>query len=444
MEVANTDCATATTPVSTGPTAGQGMRPSSFDGPIEINVSVLEASKLRPLAGADVTVALIDRRTNATVNPRVGSGLTDAAGKFSVGDRPPSPNNLYSYKIFVRPGPGQDFDERSADLQARSATATAATNGMTDRAYVTLVACPGGMDPLVCEVGQLQVAPVTWKHPSLVSNWTQYKWWVPNTKVLPEEWPEIITNYEQMIRVWNEVPWPRTAMLKDLFARCTGNIPLFKDFKIGDQNLYLNKYSGFWPKTDEEIRRIIATTALQSIPDIYACMQTRVQKKIRDEEKKMKTWRIIGMAAGMLFTGNLVGGLIFSLASQLKQFDDALDFSKFMMGYQAFVEECRTAEKEDFTCTYLAPFILWCMEVLFMGDFFDQIAIEQGLAGARPGLTQEEVVEPMVEQLEASGVEVPKAVYTPGGVAPRANVLPVAAGVGVVGVLALIAAGVFK
>jgi hypothetical protein len=417
------------------------------EGPIEINVKVLEPTRHKPFPGAKVTIALWDRRTNATVNANVGTGTTDANGKVSFQDRPPSPNSMYNYKVTVSPGPGQDFKDVSSNVQARSATAAAAATGGLDRAFVTFSVCPAGTDALVCEVAHMQVmSPFldTPKHPRIGANWGMYKWWLPNMEVLPEEWPELVTNYEHMIGIWNSVPWPRTGELKDLFARCAENIPLFKDYKLVTQSLYLNRYSQFWPKTDEELRRLIATIALQGIPGIYTCMQDRIAKKIKDNARKMKKWQLIGMVAGMLLTGNLVASVIFNLATQLSQFKTALDFSKFMMGYAEFVEECGKAEAEDFTCTYLAPFVLWCMETLFMGKFYDQIAIEQGLPGAREGLTQEEVVKPIVEHLENNGITVPPAAYTPGGVAPKTTALEVAGGVGVIGVLALIAAGVFK
>lgn len=417
-----------------------------FEGPIEINVKVLEPTRHRPLPGANVSVSLMDRRTGSITNPNVASGTTDSNGKVVFEDQPPSPNNMYTYKIKVSPGPGQDFPYVVGELPARSAMAAAAGTRGLDRAYITLSVCPAGVDDLVCEAAKFQVnlflvqgGP---KNSRLGANWGTYGSWMQNMEVLPEEWPEVVTNFEQMTRVWNEVPWP-TLQLKDLFVRCARGMPLYEGMRYVDQNLYLNRTSNFWPKTDEELRRLIATVSLQSIPSVYACMQHKINKKIQNEERKMKKWRIIGMAAGMLFTGNILAGVIFSAASELHQFKSAMDFSKFMMGYSEFVEECAKAEEEDFTCSYLAPFVLWCMEVLLMGKFFDYVAADAGLPGAREGLTQEEVIEPMVEIMKDNGVDVPKAVYTPGGVAPP-SMLPVAAGAGVVGILALVAAGIFK
>jgi hypothetical protein len=283
----------------------------------------------------------------------------------------------------------------------------------------------------------------SFKHPALKKNWSIYGSWIGDSQIKPEEWPELIKNFEQMWGIWAAVPWPR-AQLKDLFERCAKGVKLHQDMTVFSPRLYVNRFSNFWPKTDEEIRRVIATVSLQNIPGIYLCMQHKIEKKIQNEERKMKKWSIIGQAAGMLFTGNIVASAIFNAASQLTTFNNALDFSKFMMSYQEFVEECRTAEAEDFTCAYLAPFIIWCMEVLFMAQFFDYVAADAGLPGAEAGLTQNQVIEPMVEDLKEQGIEVPKAVYTPGGVAPAPNLLPVIGGVGFVGLLALIGSSLIK
>jgi hypothetical protein len=458
IEVANSECEAAAAP--TTPTTGSGQiqspwgqpaqpTTSPFEGPIEINVKVLEPTRHKPYPGAKVTVSLMDRRTGVIVDSNVGTGTTDSNGKVVFEDQPPSPNNMYTYKIKVSPGEGQDFEYVTGELPARSVTAIAAATRGLDRAFITLSVCPAGTDALVCEVARIQVnlfltttglGPM---NPRLGAHWDFYQPWLQNMEVLPEEWPELVTNVEQMVRIWNEVPWP-TLQLKDLFVRCARGMALHDGLRYVDQNLYLNRYSKFWPKTDEEIRRLIATVSLQSIPTIYACMQHKIKKAIRNQERTMKKWQIIGMAAGMMFTGNIIASVIFSAASQLQQFNSAMDFSKFMMGYAEFVEECAKAEAEDFTCSYLAPFILWCMEVLLMGKFFDYVAADAGLPGAREGLTQEEVIEPMVEIMKDNGIDVPKAVYTPGGVAPKTTALEVAGGVGVIGVLALIAAGVFK
>jgi hypothetical protein len=333
---------------------------------------------------------------------------------------------------------------------------------MTETIQADFVVCPYGVDKIVCDVAAAQFAlhPATtrfayadgasdaraaaagFEDPRLRAHADVYQTWIGNFDVLPKEWPEIVKKFEQMWGVWAQVPWPKQG-IKDLFVRCAKNIKLHGDMSVFDQRLYLPQ-SGFFPKTDEQIRRVIADRALNSLPEIYDCMQRLVTKKIESQKRDAKKWQVIGLAASMLFTGNLVGGLIFKLASEIRQFRDAMDFSKFMMGYQEFIESCRGAEAEDFTCQYFGPFILWAMEVLHMGEFFDNVALEAGLPGAQPGLTQEQVVKPMVEEVKQQGVDIPEAAYTPGGVAPKVDLLPVVGGVGFVGLLALIGSSLIK
>lgn len=471
VEVPMTDCGvgattstqpTGSTPITWGQQPGSQtgllQQSTSWDGPTDLVVQVLEPTEFRPLPGANVTVNLFDKRTNA-VTRNVASGVTDSSGRYRVTLQAPNPNMMYDYEVIVSAGPGQNFPDMKLRGPARTAAAASAGLSATETMDVTAVVCPSGVDSLICDVAQKQVsmgagvkrasgvwyipttAPID--HSRLKAHWDFYSSWWGNSAILPKEWPELVTNFEQMWGVWSQVPWPR-AQLKDLFERCMKRLDLYENYDIWTQEFFVNRYSHFWPKTDEELRRIIAYKALTGLPTIYSCMQERIQAKIRSEEKTMKKWQLIGMAAGMLFTGNIIGGVIFNLASQLSQFNNALDFSKFMMGYQEFVEECRTAEAEDFTCMYLAPFVIWAQEVLLMNEFFDQVAAEAGLPGAQPGLTQEQVIEPMVEELKDRGVDVPKAVYTPGGVAPPVDLLPVLGGVGFVGLLALVGSTLIK
>jgi hypothetical protein len=447
------------TGLQTGTQSGLLMHSTSWDGPTDLVVTVLEPTELRPLPGAKVSVNMLSHNTGAVVTPNVASGITDSAGRYRVTLQAPNPNVAYDYEVIIRPGEGQSFPDVKLKGPARTAIAGAAGLSAPETMDATAVVCPSGTDQLVCAIAQYQVlakqgpprpSSVTYQPtapvidaPQLKAHWDFYSSWWGNGQIKPKEWPELVKNFEQMWGVWSKVPWPR-LQLKDLFERCMKRMDLYETYDIWTQEFFVNRYSNFWPKTDEELRRIIAHKALTGLPDIYACMQERIQSKIRSEEKTMKKWQIIGMAASMLFTGNIVASVIFNAASQLSTFRNALDFSKFMMGYQEFVEQCQGAEAEDFTCAYLAPFVIWAQEVLFMGQFFDYVAADAGLPGAEAGLTQEQVIEPMVEHLEQQGVEVPPAVSTPGGVAPPPNILPVIGGVGFVGLLALVGSMVLK
>lgn len=471
VEVAASECAAPAPTSQTGSqyswnTVGtqQGTVPtqSGFEGPTNLVVKAYEPTERRLLPGAKVEVALMNAQSQI-VNPNVGSGITDANGQWSIVYQAPAPAQRHYFKIRLSPGPGQNFPSIEGIMPARTALAASAGNSMTETLEAQFVVCPSGVDYLICDVAGAQFAyhPSSYRFvftsggqdsrnaagsfedPRLKAHWDIYQNWIGDFEILPSEWPKIVTNFEQMWAVWAAVPWPR-AQLKDLFERCAKNVKLYKEWSVFNIRLYAPKFSDFFPKTDEEIRRIIATKSLQAIPDILACMQHRIEHKIKDEQRSIKKWQIIGMAAGMLFTGNIIASLIFKLATELKTFRDALDFSRFMMGYQEFVEDCRSAEEEDFMCAYLAPFVIWCMEVMFMGEFFDYVAADAGLPGAEPGLTQNQVIEPMVEELKDQGIDVPKEVYTPGGVAPAPDILPVVGGVGLVGLLAVIGATILK
>ena len=435
----------------------------AFEGPTNIFVNTFEPTERKPLPGVKVSISLLDSNWNV-VQANVASGVTDQNGQYSVQYQAPAPAQRYWFRARVSPGEGQNFTSFDGTFMARTAVAASAGNSQPESMRADFLICPAGSDPIVCDVAGVQMSQKTaynqwvfafgegndtrnaagsFDQARLKAHWDVYKWWVADLDILPKEWPEIIKNYEQMYGVWSKVPWPR-AQLKDLFERCAKNVKLYNDLTVFDVHLYLHRYTpDFFPKTDEEIRRLIAYKSLNNIPDIFACMEHLIERAIEKQKDSMKKWQVIGFAAGMLFFGNIVASVIFQMASQLKQFKDALDFSKFMMGYQEFVENCQGQENPDFTCQYLAPFILWCMETLFMNEFYDYVATEVGLPGAKPGLTQEQVVKPMVAQMKEQGVDVPAAAYTPGGVAPNNNLLTVGAGVGAVGAIALIIAGAF-
>lgn len=470
--VAASECA----PTTPAPTSGQqyswntvgtqapGTLPvnQAFEGPANLIVKAYEPTERRLLPGVKVDVSLLNNQ-NQVIIPNIGSGYTDASGQWSMIYQAPAPAQQHYFKVRVSPGPNQNFPAIDGILPARTAIAASAGNSMMDTLEADFIVCPSGVENLVCDVaaaqfalhpssnrwvfasggGDSRIAAGQFEDPKLRAHFDIYGNWIGDFDILPKEWPELVKNFEQMWSVWAAVPWPK-EMVKDLFVRCAKNIKLYKDWSVFDLRLYSPKYSDFFPKTDEEIRRIIAYKALNAIPSIYDCMQHLVQRKIEKEAKNAKKWNLIGMAAGMLFTGNIIGGLIFKLATELKTFNNALDFSKFMMGYQEFVEECRSAEEEDFTCKYLGPFVLWAMEVLHMNQFFDNEAAQAGLPGAQPGLTQEQVIKPMVTEMKAQGVDVPLAAYTPGGVAPKVDLLPVVGGVGFVGLLALIGSALIK
>lgn len=173
--------------------------------------------------------------------------------------------------------------------------------------------CPTGMDALVCEVTEKQLLYkqvydqqlLAWgtspqaqnhandqahaivsnfNHPALKAHWDTYSWWIGDMGILPQEWPDLIKYHNQIGKVWGEVPWPK-GELDDLFVRCASGVILHNGMSIRSPRLYVGRYSGFFPKTDEEIRKAIATRMLENIPTIYSCMEHKIKNKIRDMER---------------------------------------------------------------------------------------------------------------------------------------------------------------
>lgn len=133
---------------------------------------------------------------------------------------------------------------------------------------------------------------------------------------------------------------------------------------------------------------------------------------------------------------------------------NARRFIKDAAGVQDFIIECAVPE-EGVICEELAPFVLWSIEAMMLGAFFDKIMLEANLEesdtpgagtaeGAGSGVTQTEVIEPSAQILEQSGVSVPSNATRPGGatISPGTGILA-AAGVGGGALLALFLVGAF-
>lgn len=298
---------------------GSIQPPAGFEGPTNIFVNTIEPTELKPFPGANVRISLLDVNWNV-VQSNIASGVTDQNGQYSVQYQAPAPAQRYFFRATVSPGTGQDFPTIEGTFPARTAVAASAGTNQPESMKADFVVCPKGTDELVCDIAAVQLSKGTaynqfvfaagapdsrsaagsFNNERLKAHWDIFDRWAGNRDFLPKEWPEIVTKFEQMWGVWAKVPWPR-KMIKDLFERCAKNVKLYKDFTVYDQNFYSTRYSDFFPKTDEEIRRIIATKSLNNIPDIFICMENLIKKKIKSEEKSMQKWRIIGLAANMLF-----------------------------------------------------------------------------------------------------------------------------------------------
>ena len=478
IEVDATQCGAAAAPVTgtgnvtsgqtsnpwTAPSQQPSSDPDNYNGPIEITIGVVEPNRLEPYPGANVSISLVNKWTGATSS--IGSGVTDGAGKFTITDRPPSPNHTYTYKVRVSPGAGQDFPVINIrpDLASRSIEAMQSMTGKLDYGSRTVVVDLPGTPSLVYDVAERQLLYKEYFVPDTLATMKGFIWlireefiprdngfvrninvyapWLADANIKPEQWPALTQNWDQFIPVWEAVPWPRGARgIDNFFIDCMNQMPFYNGMTVYDPRFYL---SDFFPKTDDEIRRAIAKKSLEDMMAIFDCINRKVisagHKVTRRAERLRKQAAIIKQVLSIVGL-EIINAAITFLVEQ-ENLDSAEKFSKFMMGYKLFVEECR--EDPDVICEFMAPFILWAMETLLLADFFDNVAIQLGLPGAAPGVTQEKVVKPMVEEMKASGLDVPEAVYTPGGVAPKTNMFAVAGGVGVIGVIAAVLYGAFK
>jgi DNA-binding Lrp family transcriptional regulator len=436
--------------------------PDHYDGPIEITITVLEPKRLDPYPGANVSISLVDRIRD--VIDQVASGTTNAAGKFSVTTQAPTPNKNYSYRVKVSPGAGQDFPpiQIKPDLYARSIEATQSMTGKLDYGGRTVVVDLPGTDPLVYEVAEKQVLftdyfeqvdmaiikSFIWmirndygiRDNGFARNVNVYAPWLGDRSIKPEQWPTLTKNWDQFVKIWEAVPWPKGCNVENFYIECMNALPFHGDLSFVNPHLYI---SDFFPKTDDEIREAIARKGLENVTEAFNCIQRKVAHKAKAAANRAKRLSDWGKIIGFVLNGVPIVGSVFSAMLEMEQLDNAADFSKFMMGYKLFVEDCRASGSKDFICECMAPFMLWAMETLLLADFFDNAAMELGLPGAAPGVTQEEVVKPMVEGLKDMGVDVPPAAYTPGGVAPGPGTLAVASGAGVLGLIAAVVYGVY-
>lgn len=490
-ECAVTDTGTGTTgqntwtPGNTGagtnPISGGGLAVGMGAGNLDVKFSVFRADKAYAVTGVRVASKVVLTETGQVVST-MPDQVTGNNGFYLIHAASPAPKRSYTLKIVVSPEPGgMAFDPVHVSIPMLQNNDVLQSSELVTIGRGVVI-CPKGAIPLVCEVGRKQLlyksvlaqqmaawdvrsgiasgfvsdaahaaleeTPV--EDPMLAKYWIgEMSYIVADLRIPPSDFPELLENYDQMKRIWNEIPWPGDGTLKGLFQRCAAGVVLQDDQKVFQGGLYAKTRSSFFPKEDAQIRKVLATRFLENLINIYKCMEHKIERKAANLERQQKKWAIIGMVISLVVIG---GGDSLKVIAALAQagiamssFNTAMDFSRFMMGYNDFIEQCVSAGAKDFTCEYMAPFILWCMEAIFFADFLDYVAIEAGLPGARKGLTREEVIDPMVQSLKDSGVDVPIAAQTPGGVAPSTGkTLAAVAGIGGISAIALLLFGAFR
>lgn len=325
------------------PGGGLAMNSPAWQGPTHINLTVFEPQELKPFKGAKVTVDLFDFAHSTDpvnvpfVQRNVFTGETDADGKFYFAGQAPTPNRNYRWRLTVTPGAaGPGFPSTYVDVPARTAVAESAANSAPEEFKVATVVCPSGTDALVCAVAQAQVSFVQLtdqalaanhyedsgkdarilayavtqaanfvglNHPRLQAQFNTYKWWIGNLAVPPKAWPKMMDNYEQLLGVFNKIPFPRPGNT-DLFIRCARGIPLWKMMNVARQELYLSDY---FPRENRRIEADMAFSYVVSLNGIIECMIKKIEEKAREIQKHQMTMKMIGL--GITFMLAPIAGL---------------------------------------------------------------------------------------------------------------------------------------
>lgn len=462
------------------PIQGGGLAVGTGAGNLDVLFTVYRADKAKAVTGVRVASAVILTATGEVVTT-LPDQVGGENGAYKIHATSPAPKKAYTLKIVVTPEPGGiAFDKVTASIPMYQPNETEIGSSALMSIGRGIVICPKGASDLVCEVGRKQLMYLSilkqqaaaWQtsvdtgfighaahaqmqesgvsDPALAKYWyNEMSFIVADLRIPPEDFPQLLKNYDQMKRVWGEIPWPGDKKLQELFQRCAAGAHIYKDYRVFvDGALYAPSMSSFFPKEDSELRKLLAMMFLGSLSNIYDCMQDKIEDKIKDLKRQQKKWQVIGLVVTLMTMGGgdfmaIVGALVKG-GIAVNQFNSAAEFSRFMMGYNDFLSECSKAEKKDFTCEYMGPFILWCMQAVFYADFIDYVAIKAGLPGAREGLTQEEAVTPLVEAMQESGVRVPPAAQNPGGTAPSTGqALAMVAGIGGLSAAALLLFGGF-
>jgi hypothetical protein len=134
---------------------------------------------------------------------------------------------------------------------------------------------------------------------------------------------------------------------------------------------------------------------------------------------------------------------------------DARKFIKDAARVEDFIVDCAIAE-EGVICKDLTPFVLWCIEAMMLGAFFDHVMLQAGLdgadtpgagtpGGAASGVTQTSVIDPSAALIEQGGTAVPPNATRPGGATiSTGQSLAAVAGIGGGAALALLLTGAFN
>jgi|GEM_PF-6195324 len=319
-----------TTPTNTSPFVNQGggtlQTSSAWDGPTEITVIAKEPTELKPyIGGADVVIQMYNIRnfsptTGAPNLTEVARGKTDAQGKYVWNGQAPSPNTEYRYRVTMSVPGGS---AKTVDVFARLPAAAAAGNNMTSKSEIPFAACASNINSLVCAVAEAQLqlraatyTPVSWNyldagsrvnfgHPAIAAHFETFQWWLGDLEIQPKDWPELVKNYEQVWNIFVKIPFPKWPGIERLFQTCARAIPIGQGknnelYSAVSARLYVKKFSNYFPRDDKQISKDMAAAYILGLQPILICMQRRIEKKIEETKRTMKTMAIISYCTVMV------------------------------------------------------------------------------------------------------------------------------------------------
>jgi len=313
-EVDQSLCGTSPGGISTNPGTAPG---NSADGPTEITVLVKEPMELQPYThGADVVIQSFNIRnfnqtTGAPILTEIFRGKTDETGKFVWSGQAPSPNTDYRYQVLISL-PGQAWP-KTIHVPARDAASAAAGNRMVSKSEIVVVVCPPNIDPIICAVADARLdvlatrkqmtvidppgGSMMFKNPRLMAHFDVFKYWISDEEIPPKDWPDLVNNYDQAWAVFTAIPFPKWPGIPHLFQDCARAIPIGQGknaerYSVASPRLYSKTWSNYFPRTDKQINTDMSVYVLALQP-ILACMQRRIEKKIEETKKTMRTMAII-------------------------------------------------------------------------------------------------------------------------------------------------------
>lgn len=128
----------------------------------------------------------------------------------------------------------------------------------------------------------------------------------------------------------------------------------------------------------------------------------------------------------------------------LKGVKDAKAFAKDVAKVGDFIAGCATPDEEGQICGEMVPFVLWCIQAMFLDKFFDHVADQAGIPDVN---MNSQVIKPAAQTLEGDGVQVPPQTTAPGGVVggPSAGTIAAVASGGIgAALLVAFVAGAFR